>query len=171
MIPYARRSREGDASTLAPRLRDVDLREIKAASGHTPLAVLQSSLRNSSQCYSGVVQDDDDVVMMFGVVPWSVNTGAVWLLTSDIDKLDRSVAFKFARDCKKWADELSKECPILFNWVDARNTTAIRWLKWMGFEFPTPAKPYGVEQRPFFQFQRIAHVWTTNHRQLGVPGG
>ena len=39
----------------------------------------------------------------------------------------------------------------LVNWVDDRNTCAIRWLKWMGFTIHEP-EPYGVANLPFRRF-------------------
>ena len=39
----------------------------------------------------------------------------------------------------------------MFNYVDARHTDAIRWLKWLGFTLH-PATPYGPFDLPFHKF-------------------
>ena len=40
---------------------------------------------------------------------------------------------------------------LLQNHVDARNTEAVRWLGWLGFEMD-PALPFGPDQLPFHRF-------------------
>ena len=42
--------------------------------------------------------------------------------------------------------------PLLRNYVDERNTMAIRWLEWLGFEI-LPVEPFGVEGLPFHPFE------------------
>ena len=44
-----------------------------------------------------------------------------------------------------------EQFPFMFNYVDARHTDAIRWLKWLGFEFDEAA-PYGPFDLPFYRF-------------------
>jgi len=39
----------------------------------------------------------------------------------------------------------------LENWVDARNTKAINWLRWLGFTVHDPV-PFGVAGLPFHRF-------------------
>jgi hypothetical protein len=46
---------------------------------------------------------------------------------------------------------------FLENWVDARNVTSIKWLKWCGFDFDDPA-PFGVEQLMFHRFEMRKNI-------------
>ena len=41
---------------------------------------------------------------------------------------------------------------VLTNYADARNTTAIRWLRWLGFNI-LPAIPFGLDGLPFHPFE------------------
>ena len=51
----------------------------------------------------------------------------------------------------------------VFNYVDARNTMVIGWIKWLNFTFEEP-KPYGPKKIPFYKFYlNNKNVWTSNH--------
>ena len=45
--------------------------------------------------------------------------------------------------------------PILFNFVDARNTTHVKWIKYMGFSIIQEHATFGVEGRLFYEFAKI----------------
>ena len=65
----------------------------------------------------------------------------------------------FLRQSKEMLRELHQQFILLFNEVDARNTTHIRWLRWMGFIFVRYRPNYGAEGRPFYEFCRVtSHV-------------
>ena len=42
----------------------------------------------------------------------------------------------------------------LFNYVDARNTASLRWLKRLGARI-APAVPFGIDARPFHYFEFV----------------
>lgn len=149
--PHARRSREGDAEALAPVLRPDDLREIAAASGRAPLAVLRDGLKVSAVCRT-IVGTSREPIAMLGIVPISPGLGAVWMLASEAIE-QPGVGMKFARQCRKGVARLLRHTPVLINFVDARSARTIRWLKWVGAEFQDAPVPYGVEGRPFFMFK------------------
>jgi hypothetical protein len=78
--------------------------------------------------------------------------GSIWLLaTDDIEKYQ----ITFLRHSKKVLKELQQDYLALHNYVDARNSLHIKWLKWMGFTFINKLDRFGVEQRPFYEFVRI----------------
>lgn len=151
MILTARKTIASDPYDLAPRLRVEDVAEIKAASGKTPLEALYASWQDSSPCYTVVTDDDDQtVVAMFGVVPAddTGKVGVVWLLSSP---LLHKYSKEFIRQSPDWISKLHKKYPCLWNFVDARNTTHVKWLKYMGANFISE-RIHGAEQILFKEF-------------------
>lgn len=141
-----------DVTALAPRLRPADVQELLAAGSPSALAALQSGLDLSRPCLS-IVDDQDRVVTMFGVVPsGDPLVGFVWLLSSDA--LDHH-KIKFLRHSREWLTHLHSHHPVLANMVDARNTVHIKWLQWLGFTFVAERLVGG---HLFFEFVRLQHV-------------
>lgn len=77
-----------------------------------------------------------------------VGNGVPWMLGNDRLLLIRR---ELVVESRAWIDYLNRIYPHLENWVDARNTTSIRWLGAMGFIFPgeTIVLPSGVQFRRF----------------------
>jgi len=143
-----------DVLALAPRLRQADIDEVKAASGLDPLTALTLSLQISPLCFT--VFGDGLQLAMFGAKPEDNPTiGRIWMLGSDEIHDHR---FGFLRKSREWVDYLQERHPLLYNYIDARNTVHIRWLQWLGFSFINEVHGYGFEQRLFYQFVRINHV-------------
>jgi hypothetical protein len=151
-----------DAHRLAPKLRKADLQEINAASGSTPLAALLRGVVESSKVFAITSPSDPhDVFALFGVAPLTVvgaptfPIGSVWLLGSeDLNK----VAYRFLRESSTWLDELARGYRLLCNVVDARNTTHIRWLRWLGFRFVAHRPGFGRQGEAFIEFCKINHT-------------
>lgn len=143
-----------DVDALAPRLRQADIDEIRAASGLDPQTALILSRQVSSMCFT--VFGEGRQIAMFGVRPEeNPSIGRIWMLGSDEIHDHR---FGFLRRSKSWVDFLQDRYPILYNYIDARNSVHIRWLHWLGFSFINEEHSYGFEQRLFYQFVRINHV-------------
>jgi|ERR1041384_7671963 hypothetical protein len=142
-----------DANKLARRLRAADLQEIKANLGEDPLSVLQKGVAESDPCYA-VVNEEDEPVALFGVVPDTADAdvGVVWLLASD--ELAEHPFFVL-RNTRKWVEELQQQYRVLWNHIDARNELHIRWLQWSGFTLLRRIENFGVEQRPFYEFEKV----------------
>lgn len=151
-----------DAHRLAPQLRKADLQEIDAASGSSPLLALLRGVVESSKVFAITSPSDPkDVFALFGVAPLKeagtadIPIGAVWLLGSD--KLT-SVSYRFLRESDKWLAELARGYRLLCNVVDARNTTHIRWLRWLGFRFVAHRPGFGRNGEAFIEFCKINHT-------------
>ena len=78
--------------------------------------------------------------------------GVPWLLATD--ELE-SCARPFLRRSRKAVKEMMNGYSVLRNYVDARNTVAIRWLGWIGFKI-LPAEPFGADGLPFHPFEMRA---------------
>ncbi len=135
-------------SLIAPYVRTPDRDELLASTGCRPETALRSGLRFSSHAMTGFV--DGEAVCMWGVVEESLigNVGVPWMVgTSRLDQC----AMTFLRYCRVPVMEMLQTYDNLFNYVDARNKKAIRWLRWLGFKIEDP-RPYGVMNLPFHRF-------------------
>ena len=141
-----------DIEFLAPRLREADRNEIKASGGEDPLTALRRGFKISQVCKVGISPSSGNPGFVWGVVPTSLMTGGVWAVgTEELDKHK----ITFLRYCKEPLQELQDLYPVLYNFVDGRNSLHITWLKWMGFTIIEKHPNWGYEQIPFYEFVRI----------------
>ena len=141
----------GDLKYLAKNLREEDTAELYAASGKDNWAILKNSLLVSDIIKVGFA--DEVPFVVWGTVPAA--TGAsIWMVGTDGIITHRR---EFLRQSKKLRDDLHKQHPLLWNYADVRNTVHHRWLRWLNFSFIRKVS-YGYEQRPFYEFGRLAHV-------------
>ena len=70
------------------------------------------------------------------------------MLGTDLIKKKQKI---FLKRSKPWLEDIKKDYNYLENYVDARNTLSIKWLKWLGFKVEDPI-PYGVNGEPFHKF-------------------
>lgn len=139
---------EADIDLIAASARQSDRDEIEEGCGQTMAGALAIGLRSSVKAH--VICWDDVPLAAFGDVSHSpcAGIGVPWLVTTTaIEKHTRP----FLRACKPLLSLMLVRHPTLVNYVDARNTTAIRWLEWLGFTIGSPT-PYGPKQLPFRQF-------------------
>lgn len=152
--PFVRDATVEDVFYLSERLRQADLDELDAGTGISPIQALYTGYKNSVTCRVGVYNHNPFII--FGACPVQEDVGCVWALGSD-DLL--KARGEFLRQSRRWIQMLHKEFPVLFNYIDARNTVHIRWIKWLGFKLINLHPKYGAGQMPFYEFVRIAdHV-------------
>lgn len=136
---------------VAERVRDADRREIWASHYMTPLEGLRWGLEESTHITTGCA--DGEPVVIYGVARGSYvpDLGVPWMIASSrLDEPD--VAIRFLRQCREPLVAFLEDYAILTNHVDARNTRAIKWLQYMGFDVEQEAKPYGAQGLPFHRF-------------------
>lgn len=147
---------ESDAYRIAANARKEDIVELWAASRTDPLHAMIKGIRNSpNRCFTGWA--DGEPICMFGVAEGSLlgNTGIPWMIGSS--KLDDH-AMTFLRNSHRALSFMSLGYDTLFNYVDARNTKAIEWLRWLGFDIEE-ARPYGPDGVDFHRFtKRLTYV-------------
>jgi len=154
-MDHYRTSTLEDAEYLGPRLREADKEEIKAASGSDPVTALVNSFNQSNPCNT-MLTPSGEPVGMFGLCPTVDGmAGAVWALATDELLNHRKTFMRFS---KQWIIAANDIYPVLFNFVDARNSVHIRWLRAMGFIFINRHLSYGTERREFIEFVRINDV-------------
>ena len=139
---------ELDCYELASRLRKADAEEAWASAEATPLEAVLRSWRGSVLSWSGFA--DGRLVCMWGVCP-GPGYGVPWMLGTD-----EVVTYQkhFLRRNRSFVLRMHQEFDRLYNWVDARNVVAIRWLRWLGFTIE-PAVSHGPLDLPFHLFWRV----------------
>lgn len=151
-------ARAAHADVLAPRMRGVEVDEIRASGNHSPLSALLQGLQRSSIAHAALF--DGQVACMWGVVPLRTSAlvgriGAVWLLTSDLVERHPKA---FWRGCRAELPRLFESFDMLVNAIDARHDKAVRWARRLGFPLEEPAA-FGVDELPFHWFRvRKEHV-------------
>lgn len=145
-----------DALEIAAHARQADIVELWASGYTTPLEAMMKGIDVSDgRAMTGFV--NGEAVCMWGIADGSMlgGVGVPWMIGSE--KLDK-YALAFLRRCSGELSKMAQGYDILVNWVDARNTKAIEWLRWLGFEI-RPAEPHGFERELFHQFwMKVNHV-------------
>ena len=145
--PEVRFFHDGDCESLAPRLKDADIQEIKLSTGLEPLDALRKSVEISVKKWSITV--NGEVIAIFGV-SLRGSVGVPWLLASkELVKIKKS----FLVGCESYVRSMSEGCEVLSNYVWIQNKTSIKWLKWMGFNFEAPVQ-FGIAGAQFVRFFR-----------------
>lgn len=152
------------AAAMAPIMRPSDRDEVKATSGLNPRDGLLASL--ASSLYAWTWRVDGVPACMFGIGSGSIlsGEGMPWLLTSNV--LDQHWR-PFVKHYRPFLDQMKADFPVLANWVDARHETAIRWLKWMGFEIG-PIVPHGPRGLPHRRFEWRRHPLLVEVRKVSI---
>lgn len=138
------------ADHISKNLRQCDLAEIEAMAAVAPGEALKASLALSSHAYA-VAGREGAPVAMFGAAPHPLpGVGIVWMLgTEGI----RREAYSIAKATRRYFDELNAAYWMLWNFIDARNTASMRWLRWGGFKLLADRR-FGPEGRLFHTFAR-----------------
>ena len=142
---------------LAENMRHEDVRELADGSGDTPEGALTTAFRESTKCLSAFT-DGGELITIFGVAPSSLDplVGHPWLLATP--RLD-DVKKTFLKNSKEYLSFLGEGFPLLMNCCDKRNTTHIRWLKWLGFTFIREHPRFGVGSVPFLEFVKTGDAY------------
>lgn len=147
---YWREYQPGDELNLAQTMRKADIIEVRRSHGLGPLEALEYSVQHSDECYS-MFLPDGTIIGMYGCGGVDI-LGVPWMLGTDHLL---KVAKPFLLRCHQFVDRWNERYPILFNYVDAENKTAQRWLRFLGFTFIRLVPDHGIEKTPFYEFVRI----------------
>lgn len=145
MTLAVRRATEADALSIASRLRDADRCEV-LASGRLVAESLLAGVRDGP---AFVWTLDGLPIVLFGVVPLSTRTGAIWLVGTPEMEANQ---LPLLRQARRWVEALNNEWPLLANSADARNTLHHRFIRWCGFTFFAERSVRGLR---FLDFARI----------------
>ncbi len=153
--------------SLAPRLREADRREIRAAFGRPAEAILGAGFRNAKRCWTVVAGARP--IAMFGVGRRPhPRIGTAWLLASeDFERYGRQLR----REGPYWVDALMIGHDVLANFVPDANRVAVRWLAWLGFELLVLHRGVGTGGEDFWEFAAFRAGTRERYlpREPGVP--
>lgn len=140
-------------SEISENLRQSDIDEVTAMGGVSPSEALKVSVALSTHAYV-VMDKDGNPVAAFGAAPHPLpGVGIVWMLGTDGVRRE---AYSIAKQTRRYFEELQAAYFLLWNYIDARNTASMRWLKWGGFTLLKEHPNFGPEGRTFFTFARTA---------------
>ena len=135
---------EAHALELAPRMRQADADEAWALCHYTPQEALMVSLEHS-RSWAWLV--DGRVLCMLGDQEVSPGEDCAILWLSGAKELPKHT-HAFIRMNIAYLAWVRHQYGLLYNFVDARHTVAVRWLQWLNFTVE-PAKAFGAEGLPF----------------------
>lgn len=140
---------EADIVAIAADMRPADRAEVWAASRLGPEPALRRSLDASTHAWA--IRVDGQPLVLMGVGPISLlgGIGVPWLLSAGPAVRHAKVLHRAGLPIL--AAMRAAYPALLVNFVDARNATSIRWLRWLGFVFE-PAAPHGAFGLPFHRF-------------------
>lgn len=138
------------ASAIAAAARNADVAELWAAGRHTPLDAMLAGMR-LARAQTALL--DGEPIAMFGVSPVSLllGRGVPWMVGSsllDTMPLRRALLREAVGVLRGW----QKRYRLLLNFVDERNVSAQRWLRWLGFTLSDEPQPMGADGVLFRMF-------------------
>lgn len=155
--PYVVPATEALVRQMFGKMRHADELEVLAVTGAPVENSLWNGFRFSEKCWVAI--DDETPVACFGVKRGGLvsDTGVPWLLGTDgILNVQR----EFVRQSRSYVQQMMEGLRRLENWVDARNTVSIKWLRWCGFTVEALPRPYGLNGERFHRFwmEDLKHV-------------
>ena len=148
---YLRKSKLKDFKFVVENMREMDRLETYYQTDMTPEDALSVTFLGS-QINMTIASDDDEPIGLCGVF----KDGCIWCIATDELFDNKKYRIQLIRQGRKWVDNLLESYKILYNYVYAENTSAIKWLKALGFTFVNLHESYGQQKKPFYEFLRIA---------------
>ncbi len=131
-----REANRSDISALKDKLREADHKEVIAAGNSSDEEALTQSFDRSTICFC--VDIDGNQAALFGLVPDSLigESANVWFLgTSEMSRMKKT----FVKASRGMIANFLVYYPVLWNAVDCRYVSSIRWLRFCGAVFNRPA--------------------------------
>lgn len=138
-----------DAYYVLDNIRPEDRLELEVT-GHTAESIIIKTLSNPHIISNVFVSPTTGLPMgLFGVT----DLGVIWMIsTSELSKH----SIRFLKDSRVWINEFHKTHPILWNWVDTRQTLHLKWLqKWLGFTITHEGK---IHDHKFYRLEHRQEV-------------
>jgi hypothetical protein len=142
----------GDTDILFANLRPADLAECEAYGDRDIRESIRGSAARSLLCWTAFV--DGELAAIIGCAPISVmgGIGSPWMLGTPV--LDRHSRI-LVRRTPGYIAQMLRAFPHLVNFVHAKNTTSVRWLRRLGFTLHE-AVPFGARGDLFHPFEMRA---------------
>lgn len=146
LVEYATPT-DADIEIVAANMRHADRQECEAMAACGPLEALGKSILLSHEAV--VARVGGEPVCIYGLGFGSVTGGMArpWLLGTDAVEWHCLTFLRSNRRVvREWSERFDLE-----NYVDARHTMSVKWLKWLGFKIgaPEPFGPFGYQFHHF----------------------
>tara|TARA_B100000123_G_scaffold267248_1_gene240392 strand:+ start:135 stop:587 length:453 start_codon:yes stop_codon:yes gene_type:complete len=148
---HLRKATLKDFKYVVDNMRVMDKIEAHYQTGMNPEDALSFTYMGS-EINMAIANDNDEPIGLCGVQ----NDGCIWCVATDDLYDNKKYRIQLIRQGRDWVDNLLGSYKILYNYVYAENTSAIKWLKSLGFTFVNYHKEFGLQQKPFYEFLRIA---------------
>lgn len=154
MIEFAIPTRE-HVDSLAPRLREMDQREVEYSAGLTPEGALLSSLYASDIAWTILVDGVPEA--MCGCTGHQINPaiGIPWFLASDVASHHK---ISMIRKGSEWIDQMHCFYPVLSNAVYEGHQESRKFVEALGFQPAQTLENYGVSERTFVLYVKKRDV-------------
>lgn len=150
MSQFLRPVRTADLTAVAATMRDADRQECRAAAGMSGELALLASVHGSTEAYTMVAPSGEPVGICGLALGFGLGDRMVWMLGTDSLAAHRRI---FLEESRAWVDDRANRY-LLWNYVDARNTLHVRWLKWLGATFHG-AKTSPYTGTPLLHFTKV----------------
>ena len=151
---FSRPATIDDVAYIAARMRKEDREECFANAGSSPIQSLFEGYFTSKPCMTAISRHGYPMAM-YGVSRVSDMSASIWMLGCENMLKDTRDKYEFLRQSRIELKKLQKLYPVLFNYIDARNTVHLRWLLYMGFTIIKKHEVFGYEGLPFYEFVKI----------------
>ncbi|WP_277964589.1 hypothetical protein [Pseudomonas sp. RIT-To-2] len=142
LVPVERRH----VLALLADLRQADRVELESIRGWSAAQELEYALASTE--HSGACIYQGKVLAIYGDTAHDETYGLPWMASSTwLERYPRV----FLAECADVVAGMRSRHRQLINFADVRNQLAVRWLKWLGFNFLAPI-PYGAAGEPFYPF-------------------
>ena len=148
---YLRKANLKDLNHVCENMREMDRLEAVYQTGQEPADALRLTYLAGEQVLT-IAGDNDQPMGLCGVI----SDGCIWMICTDELFTNKKYKIQLIRKGREWVDNLLKSYKVLYNFVYAENTSAIKWLKSLGFTFIQYHEKYGMQGKPFYEFLRIA---------------
>ena len=145
-----RKSNLSDLTYVCNHLRILDKIEAWYQTGYQPEEAVRLTYLSTEKNFA-IANEEDQAMGLSGVC----SDGTVWMVGTDELTSKRSYRVDLIKKGKEEVDKLLKTYNVLYNYVYAENTSAIKWLKALGFTFINLHPEYGHMKKPFYEFVRI----------------
>lgn len=146
---FFREPRPADAQIVYQRLRPADRRELFAKFGKQRAPEVLDRATRDRNFAAVIASAERGAEGFFGIQEGEMegrHVGVIWALGSPyIVKNPKWVM----REARKAIAMFKERFPELANYVDARNTVHINFMKHLGFRAERTIARYGIERRPF----------------------
>lgn len=145
------KSKKSHVPAVYNNLRQCDRDEIEAQ-GRDPFWSLKEGFKASVPCYTWMYEDEPSALL--GVVPYTEEFAAIWMLGTDNIAKHR---YAFMKTCVPIEKEITRPYPITGNVVDERNKVHMKFIEHLGYKFIN-RRYLGPNKMPFLEFARMNHV-------------